>query len=111
MGGGAYPPFHPMTRGWPTTGFGKDERVTKQRGRAESSQAVSLAATPELEAPMRSRVGPFFVGTVIGGIAGTIVGTALSPYTRGLVVGLYHLISRRLSSSERDQLRFELLLQ
>jgi hypothetical protein len=56
-------------------------------------------------------VAPFVVGTVIGGIAGTIVGTALSPYTRGLIVGLYHLISRRLSSSERDQLRFELLLQ
>ena len=58
-----------------------------------------------------SPVGPFLLGTVIGGLAGAIVGTALSPHTRGFLVGLYHLVNRRLSSSERDQLRFELLLQ
>lgn len=59
----------------------------------------------------RSPVGPFVLGTFIGAIAGAIVGTALSPHTRGFLVGLYHLLNRRLSSSERDQLRFELLLQ
>ena len=58
-----------------------------------------------------SPVGPFLLGTVVGGLAGAVVGTALSPHTRGFVVGLYHLVSRRLASSERDQLRFELLLQ
>lgn len=58
-----------------------------------------------------SPVGPFLLGTVVGGLAGAVVGTALSPHTRGFVVGLYHLVNRRLASSERDQLRFELLLQ
>jgi hypothetical protein len=65
----------------------------------------------EMQRPSGSRVGPFIVGTVIGGLAGAVVGTALSPHTRGYLVGLYHLVNRRLSSSEHDQLRFELLLQ
>lgn len=70
--------------------------------------------TPEVLAAAgapASPVGPFLLGTVVGGLAGAVVGTALSPHTRGFVVGLYHLVSRRLASSERDQLRFELLLQ
>ena len=58
-----------------------------------------------------SRVGPFILGTLVGGLAGAVVGTALSPHTRGFLVGLYHLVNRRLASSEHDQLRFELLLQ
>ena len=65
----------------------------------------------EANPPQRSPLGPFIAGTIVGGLAGTILGTALSPHTRGFVVGLYHLVSRRLSSAERDQLRFELLLQ
>ncbi len=85
--------------------------MTKRLGREEQSKSSNLPALSHSDATPRSPVAPFVVGTVIGGIAGTIVGTALSPYTRGLIVGLYHLISRRLSSSERDQLRFELLLQ
>ena len=69
---------------------------------------------PEIEAaqgPASSRVGPFILGTLVGGLAGAVVGTALSPHTRGFLVGLYHLLNRRLASSEHDQLRFELLLQ
>jgi hypothetical protein len=92
----------------------EDQRVTKRFGRVEQSESSNLPAVPahpDSNASPRSPIAPFVVGTVIGGIAGTIVGTALSPYTRGLIVGLYQLISRRLSSSERDQLRFELLLQ
>lgn len=58
-----------------------------------------------------SPVVPFIAGTLVGGLAGAILGTALSPHTRGFFVGFYHVISRRLSSAERDQLRFELLLQ
>jgi hypothetical protein len=58
-----------------------------------------------------SRVGPFVLGTLVGGLAGAVLGTALSPHTRGFLVGLYHLVNRRLVSSEHDQLRFELLLQ
>ena len=63
------------------------------------------------QAPAGSRVGPFILGTLVGGLAGAVVGTALSPHTRGFLVGLYHLVNRRLASSEHDQLRFELLLQ
>ena len=85
--------------------------MTKRLGQVEQNESGNLPALSHSDATPRSPVAPFVVGTVIGGIAGTIVGTALSPYTRGLIVGLYHLISRRLSSSERDQLRFELLLQ
>jgi Na+-driven multidrug efflux pump len=58
-----------------------------------------------------SPVRPFLVGTLVGGLAGAALGTVLSRHTRGFFVGLYQLLSRRLSSSERDQLRFELLLQ
>jgi hypothetical protein len=64
-----------------------------------------------IQGPAVSRVGPFILGTLVGGLAGAVVGTALSPHTRGYLVGLYHLVNRRLASSEHDQLRFELLLQ
>jgi hypothetical protein len=64
-----------------------------------------------MQSPASSRLGPFILGTVVGGLAGAVVGTALSPHTRGFLVGLYHLVNRRLASSEHDQLRFELLLQ
>ena len=59
----------------------------------------------------RLPLGAFLAGTFVGGLAGAILGTALSPHTRGYLIGLYHLVNRRLSSAERDQLRFELLLQ
>jgi hypothetical protein len=64
-----------------------------------------------MQGPAGSRVGPFILGTLVGGLAGAVVGTALSPLTRGYLIGLYHLVNRRLASSEHDQLRFELLLQ
>jgi hypothetical protein len=79
----------------------------------QSSDSGSLG-NPEITAthgPAGSRVGPFILGTLVGGLAGALVGTALSPHTRGFLVGLYHLANRRLASSEHDQLRFELLLQ
>lgn len=58
-----------------------------------------------------SAVAPFVLGTLFGGVFGAVLGTALSPHTRGFVVGLFQLVSRRLNSSDREQLRFELLLQ
>ncbi|MCA9877371.1 MAG: hypothetical protein KC442_06310 [Thermomicrobiales bacterium] len=58
-----------------------------------------------------SRLPAFALGAVIGAVAGATLGTLLSPHTRAYLVGLYQLVSRRLSSAERDKLRFELLLQ
>jgi hypothetical protein len=58
-----------------------------------------------------SHLPAFMLGTVIGALAGAALGTLVSPHTRAYLVGLYQLVSRRLSSAERDKLRFELLLQ
>jgi hypothetical protein len=80
----------------------------------DQSSVSSLPVEPECvgaQESVGSRIGPFILGTLVGGLAGAVVGTALSPHTRGFLVGLYHLVNRRLASSEHDQLRFELLLQ
>jgi hypothetical protein len=58
-----------------------------------------------------SHLPAFMLGTVIGALAGALLGALVSPHTRAYLVGLYQLASRRLSSAERDKLRFELLLQ
>ena len=58
-----------------------------------------------------SHVPAFVLGAALGTLAGALLGTFLSPHTRAYLVGLYQLVSRRLSSAERDKLRFELLLQ
>jgi hypothetical protein len=58
-----------------------------------------------------SHLPAFMLGTVVGALAGTLLGTFVSPHTRAYLVGLYQLVSRRLTSAERDKLRFELLLQ
>lgn len=64
------------------------------------------------DAPVRSgTVRPFVIGTAVGGLAGAVAGTLLSQRTRRLLVGLIHLAGRRLSDEEREELRFELLLQ
>ena len=59
----------------------------------------------------RDVVRPFLLGTAVGGVAGAVAGTLLSHQTRRLLVGLIHVVSRRLSDAEREELRFELLLQ
>ena len=58
-----------------------------------------------------SHLPAFMLGTVVGALAGALLGTLVSPHTRAYLVGLYQLVSRRLTSAERDKLRFELLLQ
>jgi hypothetical protein len=58
-----------------------------------------------------SAVRPFIVGTIVGGVAGALLGTALSSHTRGFVVGLFQMVQRRLATTDYDRLRFELLLQ
>jgi hypothetical protein len=86
----------------------EDERVSRHVQNPGDDLSTHAPDAPGVQA---SPVGPFLLGTVVGGLAGAVVGTALSPHTRGFFVGLYHLLNRRLASSERDQLRFELLLQ
>jgi hypothetical protein len=58
-----------------------------------------------------SPVMPFLVGTVVGGIAGGVAGTLLSKHTVHLVAAVIATVDRRLSAADRDELRFELLLQ
>lgn len=69
---------------------------------------LGLAKT---SAGSRGGIRPFLLGTAVGGVAGAVAGTLLSQPTRRLLIGLIHLVGRRLSDAERDQLRFELLLQ
>ena len=71
------------------------------------------AAVPAGAAAGRDRdpVRPFLLGTAVGGVAGAVAGTLLSHQTRRLLVGLFRMATRRLTDAERDELRFELLLQ
>lgn len=81
-----------------------------------------LGATRRLGQSMRDRsmaevdrryspVVPFLLGTAVGGIAGGLAGTLLSKHAIHLVALAMSAFDRRLTASERDELRFELLLQ
>ncbi|MCC6313383.1 MAG: YtxH domain-containing protein [Thermomicrobiales bacterium] len=59
----------------------------------------------------RSGLSRFLLGASIGGIAGAVVGTLLSGATRNLIAHAADVCGRRVPPSERDELRFELLLQ
>jgi hypothetical protein len=54
---------------------------------------------------------PFLVGTIVGGIAGAVAGTLLCEQTTHIASSLLNVLDRRLNESERERLRFELLLQ
>lgn len=54
---------------------------------------------------------PFLLGTAVGGVAGGLAGTLLSKHTIHLVAAIVGAVDRRLSAADRDELRFELLLQ
>ncbi|HEX5499104.1 MAG TPA: hypothetical protein VFX03_07755 [Thermomicrobiales bacterium] len=80
--------------------------------------AGSPGVTDQMEAAPARRMrrpsrplAPFLLGTLVGGLAGAIAGTLLSDRTRSLLLGLIELSGRPLSDAEREQLRFELLLQ
>lgn len=73
--------------------------------------AVAPAPDAVLDGATGSAVRPFLIGTAVGGVTGAVAGTLLSQATRRLLVGLIHLVTRRLTDDERDELRFELLLQ
>lgn len=81
---------------------------------AEPEIQTLTLVEPTLEADglrQPSHLPAFMLGTLIGALAGALLGTLISPHTRAYLVGLYQLASRRLTSAERDKLRFELLLQ
>jgi hypothetical protein len=82
--------------------------VTEYEDRALSLTGPSSA---DYAPGQPSHLPAFMLGTVIGALAGALLGTFVSPHTRAYLVGLYQLVSRRISSAERDKLRFELLLQ
>ena len=77
---------------------------------SDASREPAAVSTPADVNP-RDAMRPFLVGTPVGGVAGAVAGTLLSHQTRRLLLGLIHLVTRRLSDAERDELRFELLLQ
>lgn len=83
--------------------------VTPEPGRAH--QEAALPPVVALAATGGSAMRPFLIGTAVGGVTGAVAGTMLSQATRRLLVGLIHLVGRRLTDDERDELRFELLLQ
>ncbi len=87
--------------------------ITRIGGVASRPRPDKPAAIDPPPAPAVSRDGirPFLMGTAVGGVAGAVAGTLLSQQTRRLLIGIIHLVGRRLSDAERDQLRFELLLQ
>lgn len=61
--------------------------------------------------PALDGVAPFLIGTAVGGIAGMIACALLIDRARSLMYGLASVFGRRLSDAEREELRFELLLQ
>jgi hypothetical protein len=75
------------------------------------SSPVAMATGDPTAGSSADAVRPFLIGTAVGGLAGAVAGTLLSQQTRRLLVGLIHLAGRRLSDAEREELRFELLLQ
>jgi hypothetical protein len=59
----------------------------------------------------RASVAPFLAGAALGAAAGLVAGTLLSRHAVHLIAALIGAVDRRLTRDERDQLRFELLLQ
>jgi len=56
-------------------------------------------------------VMPFLVGVATGGVAGAIVGTLVGEEVVQVFSSATGKIERKLTKSERNELRFELLLQ
>ncbi len=80
-------------------------RLTHGRDGAPTATIVGDTGTS------RQIVIPFLVGTAVGGVAGAVAGTLLSAQTGHLVAALIEAVGRRGVTGERDEPRFELLLQ
>ena len=74
-------------------------------------QGSSLAGADGAATGPPSAVAPFLAGAAVGAAAGIVAGTLLSRHAVHLIAALIGAVDRRLSHEERDQLRFELLLQ
>ena len=85
--------------------------ATPDRSSGPAKEWVGAVKSAPRRSDARDAVRPFLLGTAVGGVAGAVAGTLLSHQTRRLLVGLLHVITRRLSDAEREELRFELLLQ
>ena len=58
-----------------------------------------------------SSMTPFLTGAAIGAAAGVVAGSLLSRHAVHLIAALIDAVDRRRWREEREQLRFELLLQ
>jgi hypothetical protein len=58
-----------------------------------------------------SSIAPFLTGAAVGAAAGVVAGTLLSRHAVHLIAALIDAVDRRRWREEREQLRFELLLQ
>ncbi len=56
-------------------------------------------------------LGPFVVGTLVGGAAGLTLGAILSGHLAHAIAALVHAADRRGIERDRERLRFDLLLQ
>ena len=83
----------------------------RQPSRSEKTTEDLSNPLPVRAATPSPALVPFLLGTAVGGIAGAVAGTLLSNATRSLVLGLLPVFGRRLTEAEREELRFELLLQ
>lgn len=63
------------------------------------------------ESRKTSPIVPFLLGTAVGATTGVLAGALLSRYGVHLVAALISAIERRDGRDDRDQIRFELLLQ
>ncbi len=65
----------------------------------------------EVDEEDRSMAVPFFIGAVVGGIAGAVLAATLGRQTADAVGALASAIDRRTNRDGSDRPRFELLLQ
>ena len=56
-------------------------------------------------------ITPFLTGAAVGAAAGVVAGTLLSRHAVHLIAALIDAVDRRRWREDREQLRFELLLQ
>ena len=64
-----------------------------------------------MESRKSAAVGPFIVGTLLGGAAGLTLGAMLSGHLAHAIAAVVHAADRRGIERDRERFRFDLLLQ